>query len=158
MRFFTVKNITISAIIAALYVTLTFVFYWASYGIVQFRVSEALCILPVFTPIAVPGLVIGCLIANLFDPSANSLLIISGTIATLLASILTRKFKSNIWIAALPPVILNSLIVGPLLSTLCNWPIYIGILSVGVGEAGVLYFIGVPLYFLFKKHRFNKMF
>ena len=151
-----VKTITIGAIIAALYVTLTFIFYWASYGIVQFRVSEALCILPVFTPLAIPGLFVGCLIANIFDPSANTLLIIFGTIATLLASILTRKLKGNIWLAVLPPIVVNSLVVGPILATICQWDILIGIGSVGIGEAGVLYLIGVPLYFLFKKHRVER--
>ncbi len=78
------KFIIQSAIIAAAYVGLTVIFSWTSYGEIQVRVSEILTILPFFTPSAIPGLFIGCLIANIFSPNGLPDIII-GSMATLIA-------------------------------------------------------------------------
>ena len=105
-----------SAIIAAIYAMMTLVLAPVSFGPVQFRLSEALCILPVFMPSAIPGLTVGCFIAN-FVGSSYPLDLIFGTLATLIASILTRKFR-NKRIKNLPvissifPVIVNAVIIG----------------------------------------------
>lgn len=111
--------------IAALYLVLTFAsrLLGIADGAVQFRLSEALTVLPVFTPAAVPGLTIGCLFANLGSPF-GILDIISGTLATLLAAILTRCCRRVVWrgipwLAPLPPVAVNGLVVG-LTVTLMN--------------------------------------
>ena len=109
------KNVTLivqAAIIAALYVVLTFVanaLGLASHTI-QVRFSEALCILPFFTPAAIPGLWIGCLIANLAT-GAVIWDIIFGSIATLLGAIGTYLLRRHKFLCTLPPVIANMIIV-----------------------------------------------
>ncbi len=100
------------AAIAALYVILTLPFAVFSYGPIQLRLAEILTITPFFWPEAIPGLAIGCFIANLSSPLGVVDWIL-GTFATLTAAILTyylRKTKS-LWIAAIPPVIVNALII-----------------------------------------------
>ena len=149
----TTNQITTGAIIAALYAVLTILLAPISYGPVQFRVSEALCILPIFTPAAVPGLFIGCIISNLFNPAASLIDIIFGSLATLIAALLTRKLRGNVWLATLPPVILNGLIVGFILYYQFALPLFATMGQVALGELGVLYFLGVPLYFLLKNQR-----
>lgn len=110
--------ITQAAVIAALYVALTYVSsaMGLAYNSVQFRLSEILTVLPVFTPAAIPGLTMGCLIANISSPF-GILDIFCGTLATFLASVVTyaiRKitFKGISVIATLPPVLFNAVIVG----------------------------------------------
>lgn len=102
--------ITQGAAIAALYVVLTLVFAPISFGPVQLRIAEALCILPMFTPAAVPGLFIGCLIANLLG-GGIMLDVVFGSLATLIGAILGYMLHSNRWLVPLPAVIANALIV-----------------------------------------------
>lgn len=89
-----VKFITQAAVIAAIYVVLVVIFNYISFGPVQFRIAEALTILPYFTPAAIPGLFVGCIIAN----------ILGGAIGTYLL----RKHK---WLAPVPPIVANTIIV-----------------------------------------------
>lgn len=105
--------VTQSAFIAALYVVLT---YAANiFGLaVQLRLSEALTVLPYFTPAAVPGLFIGCILANLFTGGAL-FDIIFGSIATLLGAVFTRALRKYKYLAPVPPIIFNTLIVPPVL-------------------------------------------
>ncbi len=110
--------ITQSAVIAALYVALTYVSnaLGLAYNAIQFRLSEVLTVLPVFTPAAIPGLVIGCIISNLSSPF-GLIDIICGSIATLLAAVSSYylrnvTIKNTPFIATLPPVIFNALIIG----------------------------------------------
>ena len=105
-----VLRITQGAIIAALYVVLTLVFAPISFGPVQVRIAEALCILPMFTPAAIPGLFIGCLIANLIG-GGIILDVIFGSLATLIGAVLGYMLRSNRWLVPLPAVIANALIV-----------------------------------------------
>ena len=102
--------ITQGAAIAALYVVLTLVFAPISFGPVQLRVAEALCILPMFTPAAIPGLFIGCLIANLLG-GGIVLDVVFGSLATLIGAVLGYMLRSNRWLVPLPAVIANALIV-----------------------------------------------
>jgi len=102
--------ITQGAAIAALYVVLTLVFAPISFGPVQLRVAEALCILPMFTPAAIPGLFIGCLIANLLG-GGIILDVVFGSLATLIGAVLGYMLRSNRWLVPLPAVIANALIV-----------------------------------------------
>ena len=142
---FTTRDLTVAAIIAALYAAITLLFAPISYGPVQFRIAEALTILPVLMPQAIPGLTLGCLLANLLG-SATPWDVIFGTLATLLASLLTRRLKKNIWIAALPPVVCNAVIVGLVLHfTLADVLLFPTIAFVGLGEAVVVYALGVPM-------------
>ena len=98
------------AAIAAVYVVLTLVFAPLSFGEVQIRFSEALTVLPFFTPAAIPGLFVGCIIANLLG-SAIPVDIIFGSIATLLAAVCTYLLRNHKIACTFPPVIFNMIIV-----------------------------------------------
>ncbi|MCR5792670.1 MAG: QueT transporter family protein [Lachnospiraceae bacterium] len=148
--------ITQSAVIAALYVVLTFVSsaMGLASGAIQVRLSELLTVLPYFTPAAIPGLTIGCLLANLLTGCAG-LDICFGTIATLIGAIgayLLRKYK---WLVPIPAILSNALIVPWVLQTAYGVPdsyIYL-MATVGIGEiisAGVL---GTLTLNLLNRHR-----
>ncbi len=129
--------LTQAGIIAALYVVLTYLaagFDLAS-GAVQVRVSEALTILPYFTQAAIPGLTIGCFLANLLVGSLPSD-IVFGTLATLLGALGTRALRNNRYLCALPPVVSNMLIIPFILSYAYHIPgsIPLMMLTVGLGE------------------------
>ena len=98
-----------AALLAAVYAALTYVTKPISFGAVQFRVSEALCILPVFTVAAVPGLFVGCFLAN-FLSGAAALDVIFGSLATLLGAYGTYRLRDKGYLAALPPILCNALI------------------------------------------------
>ncbi len=100
-----------AGIIAALYAATTLFLAPISYGAVQCRVSEALTLLPMLTPAAIPGLFIGCLIANLLGTGVWYD-VIFGSLTTLIAALLTRRLRDRPCLASLPPVLLNGLIVG----------------------------------------------
>lgn len=125
-----------AAVIAALYVVLTFVanaFGLANYA-VQVRFSEALTILPFFTPAAIPGLTIGCLLANILTGCALPD-IVFGTLATLIGGVFTYLLRRNKWLAPLPPIAANTLIVPfVLLYAYGIRPLWLSFLTVGAGE------------------------
>lgn len=110
-----------AGIIAALYVVMTYVsaLVGASSGAIQFRISEVLCILPVFLPEAIPGLGVGCLLANLLTPGAHILDVLFGTLATVIGAVgayLLRKLPPRlIWVATLPNIIANTIILPPVI-------------------------------------------
>ena len=105
-----VLRITQGAVIAALYVALTLVFAPISFGPVQVRIAEALCIMPIFTPAAIPGLFIGCMIGNLIG-GGIIIDVIFGSLATLIGAVLGYMLRKNRWLVPLPAVIANALIV-----------------------------------------------
>ena len=148
-RFFTFQNLCFSAVLAALYVALTVLLPF-SYGPVQFRISEALTLLPVLFPQSIPGLTLGCLIANLLG-SSTPWDVIFGTLTTLLAAIATYRLRQNIWLAAAAPVLGNGVVVGLVLHLTLRFPLVSTMLSVAFGEACVLYLLGVPLVRALKK-------
>ena len=137
-----------AAIIAALYAALTVLssLFGLSSGAIQCRFSEALCVLPYFTPAAIPGVTLGCLISNLTVAGTSRFDIIFGTLATLIGALgtyLLRKVKIGKFLSALPPVVSNTLIIPFVLKYAYNIPDGIGflMLTVGLGElisAGVL--------------------
>lgn len=114
-----------------------------SYGPVQFRVSEALTLLPFYFPEAIPGLFAGCVFANFFG-GYGLVDMVFGSLATLIAAVLTRKSR-NLLTAALWPVISNMLIIGTMLHYLLEVPLIATCIYVGLGEAGACYAVGVPL-------------
>ena len=132
---FSVRSAAQAAVIAALYVVLTYVFAWCASGAVQVRVAEALTILPVFTAAAVPGLAVGCCLANLLTGCALWD-VVFGTLATLLGAIGTRLLRKYRFLATLPPMLANILIVPWVLRLVYGdaWPIWILMLTVGAGE------------------------
>ena len=99
-----------SAMIAAIYVVITMSFSAISFGPVQFRISEALCILPYFTPAAIPGLFLGCFLSN-FLYGAAALDVICGSIATLLGAIGSYALRKNKWLVCIPPIVANMAII-----------------------------------------------
>lgn len=151
---FSTKDITISAMVAALYTVLAFVFAPISFGPVQFRVSEALTLLPFCLPQTVPGLFVGCLISNIIG-GFGIIDIVFGSAATLAAAIITAKMP-NVWLAALPPVVVNALVVGFYIAILSSTPIIPCMLYIGAGQAGVCFLIGVPLVTALKRSNFIK--
>lgn len=125
-----------AAMIAAIYVVLTLVFAPFSYGEVQVRISEALTILPVFTPAAIPGLFIGCLISNILG---GCILpdIIFGSLATLIGAVFTWQLRNKSrFLAPLPPILANIVIVPFVLRYGYQVPLPIPfmMLTVGIGE------------------------
>lgn len=111
MNKFTTKMTVQGAVIAAVYVVLTLVFAPISYGVIQFRISEALCILPYFTVAAVPGVSIGCLLANILGGAALPD-IIFGTLATLIGAICSYKLRIiSKWLVCVPPIAANTVII-----------------------------------------------
>ena len=136
-----------AAVIGAIYVVLTVLFAPLSYGEVQVRFSEALTILPFFTPAAIPGVFIGCIIANLFG-GAIPVDIIFGSIATLIGAVFTYKLRNQSrFLAPLPPIIANAVIVPFVLrfGYGVNLPIPLMMLTVGVGEVVSCAVIGLIL-------------
>ncbi len=132
-----------SALIAALYALLVLAFSPLSFGPVQFRVAEALTLLPWLFPEAIPGLFVGCLVSNLFG-GLGIVDMVFGSLATLVAAWLTRRMPNVFW-AAVPPVLINAVVVGTYLSFLLNVPMAATILYVGLGQAGVCFLLGIPL-------------
>lgn len=133
-----------SAVIAALYAALTLALYPISFGAVQFRVSEALTLLPIVMPEAIPGLFVGCLVSNLIG-SATPWDIIFGSLATLIAAILTYATRRNKILAAFWPVLCNTVIVGLVLALTLNLPVFLTMGEVGLGELAVVYTVGMAM-------------
>ena len=105
-----IQLLTQGAIIAALYVALTVAFQPISFGAIQFRISEALTIMPLFTPAAITGLFIGCLLANLLG-GAVIIDVIAGSAATLIGAVFGYVLRKNRWLVPIPAVIANTLII-----------------------------------------------
>ena len=155
MRNKKVQFLTHAAMISAIYVVLTLVFQAISFGEIQVRIAEALTILPVFTPAAIPGLFIGCIIGNIFG---GSILpdIIFGSLATLIGASFTYLLrKQNKYLAPLPPIISNTVIVPFVLRYAYgfNLPIAFMMLTVGIGEVISCGVLGMILYSSLAKHR-----
>ena len=106
------KKLTLASTIAALYGVLTLLsrLFGLDSGVIQVRFSEALCILPIFTPAAIPGLFVGCLLSNIL---AGGVIwdVIFGSIATLLGAIGTRFLRKKPYLAVIPPILANAIIV-----------------------------------------------
>jgi len=146
-----VKNVRFmvqGALIAAIYAVLTVAFAPISYGPLQVRISEALTVLPFFTPAAIPGLFIGCIIANLYGMlmgmGAGMLDVVFGSLATLLAAYLSYKMPKK-WLVPLPPVVVNGVVVGLMLYYVLQLPLLATMGWVALGELVACYVIGYPL-------------
>ena len=150
------RKLARSGIIAAMYVVLCLITpFTLSFGPLQFRIAEALMLLPLLTVDAVPGLFIGCFMANLlgggvwFD-------VVLGSIATLLAAVFAYEWREKPLLAAFSPVLFNGLIVGPVVyfayvhapgTPISASTLLFNIGTVALGELGVCYLLGLPLYY-----------
>lgn len=146
---------TQGALIAAIYVVMTFSFATFSSGPIQIRLAEALTILPYFTPAAIPGLFLGCLIGNLL---AGSMLIdvIFGSLATLVGAVITYLLrKKNKYMAPIPPIAANTIVVPLILRYAYGEPLPISymMLTVGIGEVISCGVLGMILLNALEKHQ-----
>ena len=130
------RSLCVSAVIAALYAALTLLLAPFSFGPIQLRLSEAMTLLPMVLPQAIPGLFVGCLIANLYTASIMD--IIFGSLATLLSAIGTYLLRKKPILAAACPVVSNGVIVGLVLALSFNYPILLTMAEVAVGEIGAV--------------------
>ena len=144
-----------AALIAAIYVVLTVVFAPFSFGEVQVRIAEALTILPVFLPAAVPGLFVGCLLGNMLGGAVLPD-IIFGSLATLIGALGTRALrKAHPFLAPIPPIAANTLIVPFVLkyAYAVDLPIPFMMLTVGIGEVVSCGIFGLVLYYALNGRR-----
>ena len=135
-KLLTTRSLCVSAVIAALYAAMTLLLAPISYGPIQLRLSEAMTLLPILLPQAVPGLFVGCLIANLYTGMLTD--IIFGSLATLLAAVGTCLLRKKPALAAACPVVANGVIVGLVLALSFNLPVALTMLEVGLGELGAV--------------------
>ncbi|MCI5821900.1 MAG: QueT transporter family protein [Lachnospiraceae bacterium] len=151
-----VIRLTQAAMIAAIYVVLTYFIsaFGLASGAIQVRISEALTILPVFTPAAIPGLFVGCLLSNLLT-GCMALDVIFGSIATLIGAVGTYLLRKTKFAFTLPPVISNAIIVPIVLKNVYGlqdaaWYL---VLTVGAGEVISVCILGMILKKVLWKYR-----
>ncbi len=145
--------LTQAAMIAAVYVVLTLIFAPFSFSEIQVRVSEALTILPAFTTAAVPGLFVGCVLANILGGAALPD-IVFGSIATLIGAVCTWKLRNRSpYLAPVPPILSNTLIIPFVLRYAYGvlLPVPVMMLTVGIGEVISCGVLGMILYFALGK-------
>ena len=159
-----IRFLVYGALIAALYVALTYLQNFLIPGsatwAIQFRASEAMCVLALMTPAAVPGLTVGCLLFNISYAGALPLDFLVGSLATLLATagmywlrkLTVRGFPL---IGMLLPALTNSLLVGWELTVYIGGGFWLNALYVAIGEAAVLLTLGSALYYAMKKRRLD---
>lgn len=147
-----------AGLIGAIYVVLTLALPFIGFGPIQFRVGEAMCILPLLFPESVWGLFGGCFLANTLGMTLGMTTpwdILIGSLATLFAALLTRKIKHD-WLAPLPSVIINAVMVGTMLTYVMipgveSAPLIYNIATVGIGQLLSCYLLGIPLLKLLRR-------
>lgn len=158
MRKISVLFVTQAAVIAAMYVVLTFVSssLGLASGEIQIRLSEMLCILPAFTPAAIPGLFLGCLLSNLLT-GCTVIDIVFGSLATLIAAVLSYQLRNHKYplLITVPPVVANMIVVPFILKFSYGVPLPIPVMmaTVGIGEVISVMVLGSVLYFALDKRR-----
>lgn len=161
MKKISTKRLCRGGVIAALYVALTYAFMPLAFGPIQVRPAEALCILPLFFPEAVPALYVGCMLANLTSPFLLYDVFI-GSLATLLAALATylvgrfyNKEQLKPWLGGMFPVLFNALIIPLIIVFLCGGAAgytsatiayFSYALTLFVTECIWVYGLGIPLY------------
>ena len=148
------RNLVFGALIAAIYVVLTMVFRPISYGPIQFRISEALCVLPYFTPAAIPGVFIGCLISNMLG-GAVLMDVVFGSLATLIGALGSWLLRKNRWLVSVPPILSNTLIIPWVLKFAYGSEdlVWYMMITVGIGELLAIGVLGQLLITVLAKYR-----
>ena len=154
------RQLAFCGILAAVYCVVTVATAPFAYGYMQFRISEALCVLPFFAPYTTLGLFVGCVLANIFS-TVSALDIVIGSAATLIACLMTAHSR-NLYLALLPPVICNMLLVGALLAWVMTPDAFLqGFVVMGVqvaiGEAAVMAILGLPLALLIRRRGWDRL-
>ncbi|WP_251860989.1 QueT transporter family protein [Clostridium sp. Marseille-Q2269] len=152
-----ISKLVFSAVIAAIYTVLTLLLAPISYGQIQVRVSEALTLLPFLSSYSIWGVFLGCIIANIIG--GNGIIdVVFGSMATLIAAILTYYIgKSNLkfkkYLAPLPPIIINAVVIGFILNYTLKLPLLLSMMWVGLGEAISCYILGLLLISIIEKNK-----
>ncbi|SFL15073.1 QueT transporter family protein [Halanaerobium salsuginis] len=144
------KKLARGAAITALYIAITYFLAPVSFGPIQFRAAEALTVLPIIFPEAVPALFLGVLLANIIG-GLGMVDIIGGSLVTLLAAYVTYKNRNNI-IAYLSPILFNAFLISIYLHLLFSLPYWLTVLQIGASEAVVVVILGIPLVKYLKQH------
>ena len=154
-----VRQMVRAALIAGLYVVLThlqnLIFPNSATMAIQFRASEALCVLAFFTPAAIPGLAVGCLLFNLTFIGSLPLDFLVGTLATLGATGSMWLLRKVPIVGVLMPALWNAVLGGWELSVYIGGGFWINALCVAIGEAAVLLTLGLVLYFTLKSRNLH---
>ena len=154
-----VRQMVRAAVIGALYVVLThlqnLIFPNSASMAIQFRASEALCVLAFFTPAAIPGLTVGCLLFNLTFIGSLPLDFLVGTLATLGATASMRLLRRLPFLGLLMPALWNAFLVGWELSVYIGGGFWLNALYVAIGEAAVLLTLGTALYYALKSRNLH---
>ena len=146
------KLIVHAGLIAGIYAAITILIAPFAYMQVQVRLSEALTVLPFFTPAAIPGLFIGCLVANIYG-GLGLIDIVFGSLATLTAASLSYVLRKNKFLVPLPPVLINAVVVGYILNIAFSLPLIPSMLWVGLGQFISCYLVGLPLLIGLEKYK-----
>ena len=162
-----IRFVVLNGLIAGLYVVFTLPFANIAYGPIQFRLAEVLTVFPAFSALTIPGVTLGCFIANLINPNnLGPVDIIGGTLATLIAGYFSWLIgKKNKPLGIIPPIVFNGLIVGGYLpfllvdkgSTVTAQAVGISMLSVAGSEAVLLVVLGLPLIAVISKTKLKDM-
>ena len=162
------RRIAVIGMIAAAYTVLVLILPWLSYGPVQVRIAEALTILPVITPVAIWGVVLGCFVANLIGwlTGANPLGAVDtvvGTAASLIAAVITYRLRNIRWrglpiLSALSPVLVNAVIIGAQISIVFHGGLAPATFAtyalwVGLGQTIACMALGLPLFKAFERNK-----
>lgn len=150
MQNFTIKDLILNALIGAIYVVLVYALSFMSYGGVQFRIAEVLLVLLFFNPKLAFGIILGTFISNIGSP-LGVIDSIFGTTATIVGIMGILLLKKRPALALLVPVIANGIIVAIMLKIALDLPVLLSIIGVSLGEAVVLYLLGLPFYTYIKK-------
>jgi uncharacterized membrane protein len=153
------RFITQAGLIGAIYIVLTIVFAPISFGEVQVRIAEVLTILPYFTPAAIPGLFVGCILGN-FIGGAILYDIIFGSIASLISAILVYLIRRHKYLVPIPRIIVNAIIVGLTLkyAYVIPLPLISLMIFVAIGQTIACYGLGFPLLLLLKRYNIIKQY
>ncbi len=162
-----IRFVVLNGLIAGLYVVFTLPFANIAYGPIQFRLAEVLTVFPAFSALTIPGVTLGCFIANLINPNnLGPVDIIGGTLATLIAGYFSWLIgKKKYPLGIIPPIVFNGLIVGGYLpfllvdegSTVTAQAVGISMLSVAGSEAVLLVVLGLPLIAVISKTKLKNM-
>ena len=144
MKKMTLASMVRASLIAAIYAVLAMLLPMFSYGPISFRASEGLVLLPIIMPEAIPGLIVGCFIANLGSPF-GIIDIVCGTLCTAVAAYLTYKLRHNHFLALLPPILINGFGVSAYLAFFSQEAYLLTAFSVLISEAAVIISLGLPI-------------
>jgi len=148
------KYLIQAAVIAAVYAAVTVLLAPISYGPIQVRVSEALTVMPYFTPAAIPGLFIGCLAANMLSPM-GVVDLVCGSLASLVAAWTSYKLRKRQLLVPAPPVIINGVVIGAMIYYVYGVPAPLIVCMgwVAAGQVAACYLLGYPFLCYMKKHK-----